>query len=538
MIGVNIDGNILHLFTLADANGETQMIVTASNPTRASVSDTVMVTVFGVNDAPVIFALDSIVMDEDQAFSLASMEYLMSRGIIADIDNDLEDLSFVLYSTTEQLHIEWDGNPSSNPVLFADENYNGTGMLTLCVNDGEFEACVDDTVTINPVNDAPFFTSQMHALVGLDLDFHLQLHADDIESDSLTISFSDGSVVPDWVSIDNNSMHGMPDTLGHFSLLLSLSDGDTAVTDTFHLHVKNFNPEITSVNDVPEDQGGRVYVEFNASFFDNGEETGEEYGIMRYDYFENDLSSWVALTSFPAIGDSTYTFEVTTVMDSTYQSDGMTEYKVVASMNGGIFHSESMMGYSVDNIHPGVPAGVMAVVVDNTVELSWNESIDEDFQYFIIEKTSFDMVELIETADAFYMDADYVSSEIHHYRIAAVDHSGNQSNYSDMVDVAVLAIDDQLTPEVFALYQNYPNPFNPTTQIKYDLPEDALVSINIYDLMGRSIKSLVNSNQSAGYRSIQWNATNNLGEPVSAGLYLYTIQAGEFRQVKKMVLLK
>jgi flagellar hook assembly protein FlgD len=56
--------------------------------------------------------------------------------------------------------------------------------------------------------------------------------------------------------------------------------------------------------------------------------------------------------------------------------------------------------------------------------------------------------------------------------------------------------------------------------------------------MGRSIKSLVNSNQSAGYRSIQWNATNNIGQPVSAGLYLYTIEAGAFRQTKKMVLLK
>ena len=73
---------------------------------------------------------------------------------------------------------------------------------------------------------------------------------------------------------------------------------------------------------------------------------------------------------------------------------------------------------------------------------------------------------------------------------------------------------------------------------RYDLPEDANVNITIYDIMGRSIRSLVNSKQTAGYRSIQWNATNNLGEPVSAGMYIYMIQAGEFRQVKKMVLLK
>jgi dienelactone hydrolase len=95
-----------------------------------------------------------------------------------------------------------------------------------------------------------------------------------------------------------------------------------------------------------------------------------------------------------------------------------------------------------------------------------------------------------------------------------------------------------LDPNDFLVQQNYPNPFNPITTIHYDLPEDALVTINIYDLMGRSIKSLVNGNQSAGYRSIQWDATNNLGEPVSAGMYIYMIQAGEFKQTKKMVLLK
>ena len=98
--------------------------------------------------------------------------------------------------------------------------------------------------------------------------------------------------------------------------------------------------------------------------------------------------------------------------------------------------------------------------------------------------------------------------------------------------------DEKLLPDNFALHQNYPNPFNPTTQIKYDLPEDVLVNITIYDIMGRSIRLLVNSNQTAGYRSIRWDGTNNLGEGVSAGMYIYMIQAGEFRQTKKMVLMK
>ena len=94
------------------------------------------------------------------------------------------------------------------------------------------------------------------------------------------------------------------------------------------------------------------------------------------------------------------------------------------------------------------------------------------------------------------------------------------------------------TPTKFRLQNNFPNPFNPLTTIRYDLPEYGFVNVTIYNVMGELVKDLVNSQQNAGYQSIQWDATNNKGQPVSAGLYLYTIQAGEFRQNKKMVLLK
>jgi hypothetical protein len=98
--------------------------------------------------------------------------------------------------------------------------------------------------------------------------------------------------------------------------------------------------------------------------------------------------------------------------------------------------------------------------------------------------------------------------------------------------------DEGTLPKQFALYPAYPNPFNPTTTLRYELPEDAIVNITIYDMVGRIIRTLVNDSQTAGYKSIQWNATNDRNEPVSTGLYLYTIQAGKFRQTEKMVLLK
>ena len=93
-------------------------------------------------------------------------------------------------------------------------------------------------------------------------------------------------------------------------------------------------------------------------------------------------------------------------------------------------------------------------------------------------------------------------------------------------------------PLEYSLFSNYPNPFNPVTTLCYDLPEDVMVYITIYDMIGRKVKTLVNNSQTAGNKSIQWNATNNAGQQVSAGLYLYTIEAGEFSQTKKMVLLK
>ena len=93
-------------------------------------------------------------------------------------------------------------------------------------------------------------------------------------------------------------------------------------------------------------------------------------------------------------------------------------------------------------------------------------------------------------------------------------------------------------PACAMVHQNYPNPFNPVTTLRYDLPENGHVNITIYDMLGREVKTLINQTQDAGYRSIIWDATNDYGKPVSAGIYLYQIHTGEFVQTKKMVLLK
>ena len=88
------------------------------------------------------------------------------------------------------------------------------------------------------------------------------------------------------------------------------------------------------------------------------------------------------------------------------------------------------------------------------------------------------------------------------------------------------------------IYHNYPNPFNPITTIRYDLFEATNVKISIYDMMGRKIKNLINTNQKSGYKSVIWNGTNDNGEMVSGGMYLYRLKTNTFRETKKMILLK
>ena len=101
-----------------------------------------------------------------------------------------------------------------------------------------------------------------------------------------------------------------------------------------------------------------------------------------------------------------------------------------------------------------------------------------------------------------------------------------------------VSVIDEALPVAFNLYNAYPNPFNPVTTLRYDLPENGFVNIIIYDILGRRVKTLISQTQTAGQRSVQWNATNDYGKPVSAGVYLYQIQSGKHISTKKMVLLK
>jgi hypothetical protein len=120
------------------------------------------------------------------------------------------------------------------------------------------------------------------------------------------------------------------------------------------------------------------------------------------------------------------------------------------------------------------------------------------------------------------------------------DNSGDGAGYDIWANVLdwdnPVGIDDRNMPNTLSSYklsQNYPNPFNPSTTIRYNLPQSSYVTIEVYNITGQKIQTLLNDKMAAGSHQIEFNAQN-----LSSGVYFYRIEAGEFQDVKKMILIK
>ena len=159
------------------------------------------------------------------------------------------------------------------------------------------------------------------------------------------------------------------------------------------------------------------------------------------------------------------------------------------------------------------------------VLLEKKDSTDAWVNVSLRENTYSDNGLLIETVRSKWRDENWLPRKRYEY------------NYSTDREVLSAGAPAAL-PKKIVLSQAYPNPFNPATTISYHLLEANHVRVDIYDMIGNKVRTLVSQTQNAGTKSYQWNATNDLGQSVSAGMYIYTIQAGDFIQSKKMVLLK
>jgi len=130
-----------------------------------------------------------------------------------------------------------------------------------------------------------------------------------------------------------------------------------------------------------------------------------------------------------------------------------------------------------------------------------------------------------------YIDRSVKVGETYLYKLEDVSINGDKAQH-DPITVFVAR------PKEYKLYQNYPNPFNPTTHIEYQLPEEAMVTLKVYNIKGQEVKTLVDEHKEAGYHAVTWNGLDNNGTSATSGIYYYRLVTGTHVEIKKMVLLR
>jgi len=324
-------------------------------------------------------------------------------------------------------------------------------------------------------------------------------------------------------------------------------------------------PNILSVTDILNDQGRWVRVTWAASLLDYVGSINPitQYGIWRrideYDKgsqernslviagIEDVLEGWDAVGTVPAIQDSIYNFVSPTLVDSNASGINYSVFIITAhTQNPELYYiSDPDSGYSVDNIPPETPYNLAGEDIGGDVLLTWEIQLSyPDFSYFAVYRdttsgfTPGDVNRIGTSEVSTYTDSSLVIGT-YYYVVSAFDVNGNESDYSNEVEVMVTGIAEieSGVPTVYGL-QNYPNPFKLKTGIYYQLPRSGVVIIAVYNVSGQRIKTLVNEHREAGFYTVHWDGRSEDNQWVSNGVYFCRMMAGEYVSVKKILLMR
>jgi len=258
------------------------------------------------------------------------------------------------------------------------------------------------------------------------------------------------------------------------------------------------------------------------------------------------------LASPTTVIDSTNSGTDTTIVIDRLSENGDYYFRITAvdlSGNESGFSNEVLVTPSViDTTAPAIPQNLSVTPSDSTITLNWNANNELDSIYYRIYMDTLASPTTVIDSTNSSTDTTIVidrlsENDTYYFRITAVDLSGNESGFSNEVHVTPVGIENKdeflVLPKKYKLEQNYPNPFNPSTTVKYGIPEQSNIKIEIFNMLGQSVGVLVNAEKSAGFYETTWNATN-----LPSGVYLISIRAEglssqkNFTQVKKALLLK
>jgi hypothetical protein len=256
------------------------------------------------------------------------------------------------------------------------------------------------------------------------------------------------------------------------------------------------------------------------------------------------VGTWELVLSVPAVQRDDYFARVSTTADSSASGPGYSVYMITAhTTTPSIWYaSPPDSGYSVDNIAPVVPGNfALAYNTGAGNYLSWDVCPDDDFQHFnVYRSTDPDFVPSPSTLVHSTIGTDWNDPEYDgwavYYKITALDYVGNESDPTTAGTAT--GIEDRLIPKRVTLEQNVPNPFNPTTTISIGLPSAASVTLSVFDVSGRLVRTLIDGSVPAGFQSFVWDGLNSRGQAVASGVYFYRMTTEGYTNTRKMLLMK
>ena len=507
-----------------------------ANYSTKTISDYIVVV---SNMPPNIFAIDSVTIQED-----SSANVTLSA---TDIDGDA--LTYSAVSDTNAVTVSVS---SSTLTLTPNANWNGVANIKAYASDGSLKDSTTFTLTVTPINDAPVITAVSNDSTDEETEKSIVLSASDVDGDALTYSASsDTSAVA--VTISTNTLKFNPalNYTGTSVITVIVSDNVLADTTKFDFKVININdaPVITAVaNDTTsEDSDGKAVI-LSASDIEGdaltysavSETTGLTVTISNdtlrlkpvADYFGT--SSVKAFVSDGQLKDSiAFSFTVLNIQDAPYafewvsmasdtiditQSNLADTYELKWSESKDVDGDTiNYLLYAIIGVNP--PEEVFDTT-STSVQITYQELVENVFEPFpmLPRVTVQFFVEATDGTDTVKVTGDDRVVFVNRYEYLSTESEG--------------------IPTEFALHENYPNPFNPTTTLRFDLPEVSSITLTIYNMLGQKVRTFNYQNTSAGYHSVTWDATNDYGEQVGAGVYLYQLQAKDFVKTRKMVLLK
>ena len=237
----------------------------------------------------------------------------------------------------------------------------------------------------------------------------------------------------------------------------------------------------------------------------------------------------------------------TLFVDGSPVGSAVNYYRVITVDIHGNQSSPSIQASTGNPLAIELTAFAAAAQPGNDVKVDWTTISETNNYGFYVQRRAEPVTQwttvspLIPGAGTSLAEHDYawtdtnVAPGTYRYRLEQVDYAGGVW-YSDPIkfDVTgVLGVGADKAPLTFELGQNYPNPFNPTTSIQYQLPHESFVHLSIYNMLGKEVRTLVNETEEPGYKSVELDGSN-----LTSGMYFYRITAGNFTEVKKMILIK